>query len=128
MGNFMKGYQDNPKLSHYDQQPADREKLIPIVKEALRLNMWLYNKYNGNWYTPEEFGTKYKRTQLNNYEMARMLENMIIRDPRTGNTAYHKEIEKRIETFHKEINELRTKGEAFLHKVVSYYQQKRSEH
>lgn len=42
MGNFMKGYQDNPKLSHYDQQPADREKLIPIVKEAMRLNMWLY--------------------------------------------------------------------------------------
>lgn len=57
-----------------------------------------------------------------------MLENMIIRDPRIGNTAYHKEIEKRIETFHKEINELRTKGEAFLHKVVSYYQQKRGEH
>jgi hypothetical protein len=54
-----------------------------------------------------------------------MLENIVIRDPRTGNTAYHKEIEKRIEQFHLEINALRSKGEAFLDKVVSYYQQKR---
>jgi hypothetical protein len=125
MGNFMKGYQDNPRLSHWDQQRADKQKLIPIVKEALRLNMWLFNKYNNAWYTPEEFGLKYQNTELSNYEMARMLENIVIRDPRTGNSAYHKEIEKRIEAFHKEINELRTKGEAFLHKVVTYYQQKR---
>ena len=125
MGNFMKGYQDNPRLRHWDQQRADKQKLIPIVKEALRLNMWLFNKKNNTWYTPEEFGLKYQNTELSNYEMARMLENIVIRDPRTGNSAYHKEIEKRIEAFHKEINELRTKGEAFLHKVVTYYQQKR---
>ena len=64
-------------------------------------------------------------TAMNNYELARMLENIVIRDPRTGNTAYHKEIEKRIEQFHQEINALRSKGEAFLDKVVSYYQQKK---
>lgn len=124
----MRGKDQPSRLSHYDQQPADREKVMPIVKEALRLNMWLYNKYNGNWYTPEEFSIKCRNTQMNNYELARMLENIIIRDPRTGNAAYHKEIEKRIEQFHKEINELRSKGEGFLHKVVSYYQQKRGDH
>lgn len=121
----MRGKSEPARLSHYDQQPADREKLMPVVKEALRLNMWLYNKYNGNWYTPEEFTMKYRSTQLNNYELTKMLENIVIRDPRKGNTAYHKEIEKKIEQFHLEINALRNKGEAFLNKVVGYYQQKR---
>lgn len=125
MSNFMRGKDQPKRLSHYDQQPADREKLMPVVKEALRRNLWLYNKYNGNWYTPEEFTAKYRSTQLNNYELARMLEHIVIRDPRTGNVAYHKEIEKRIETFHQEIHALRSKGEAFLDKVLSYYQQKR---
>ena len=125
MSNFMRGNNQPARLSHYDQQPADRERLMPIVKEALRKNQWLYNKYNGNWYTPEEFTLKYRNTEMNNYELARMLENIVIRDPLTGNTAYHKEIEKRIEQFHQEINALRSKGEAFLDKVVSYYQQKK---
>lgn len=124
MGNFMKNRTSTPRLSHHDEQKADKSRLLPIVKEAGRLNVWLYNKYNGNWYTPEEFSAKYRNTELNNYEMARMLENIIIRDPRAGNAAYHKTIVEKRMQYEKEMAELMEKGEAFINKVIDYYQRK----
>lgn len=113
------------QLSHHDQQRGDKKKLMPLVKEALLQKVWLYNKENGNWYTPEEFQAKYESTELNNYQITNILENMVMRDPKGGNTAYHKAIELKIEQHHKEINELRSRGEKFLNKVIEYYQHKR---
>jgi len=112
-------------LSIYEEQYGDKKLLIPMVKEALLHKVWLYNKLNGNWYTPEEFQAKYEKTELNNYQINSLLENMVLRDPKGGNTAYHKAIEQKIEQLHKEINELRIKGEAFLNKVIDYYQRKK---
>ncbi|WP_316753253.1 hypothetical protein [Pedobacter gandavensis] len=117
--------EDARRLSHYDQQRGDFKRLMPIVKEALLHKVWLYNKSNGNWYTPEEFQEKYANKEFNNYQITNILENMIMRDPKGGNTAYHKAIELKIEQHHKEINELRSKGESFLNKVIDYYQRKR---
>lgn len=121
----MRSTTPEPKLSYHDQQRGDKKKLMPLVKEAILQNVWLYNKLNGNWYTPEEFQAKYENTELNNYQIKSILENMVLRDPKGGNTAYHKAIEQKIEQHHKEINELRNKGEAFLNKVINYYQHKR---
>jgi hypothetical protein len=113
------------RLSIHQQRIGDKKKLMPMVKEALLHKVWLYNKLNGNWYTPEEFQAKYENTELNNYQINSLLENMVLRDPKGGNTAYHKAIEQKIEQLHKEINELRSKGEAFLNKVIDYYQRKK---
>ena len=49
----------------------------------------------------------------------------VLSDPKGGNTAYHKAIEQKIEQLHTEINELRSKGEAFLNEVIDYYQRKK---
>lgn len=112
------------RLSHHDQQLGDRKKLMPLVKEALLHKVWLYNKENGNWYTPEEFQAKYENTELNNYQITNILENMVMRHPKGGNIAYHKTIEQKTEQHRKEIDELRSKGESFLNKVIDYYQHK----
>jgi hypothetical protein len=48
------------RLSIHQQQIGDKKKLMPMVKEALLHKVWLYNKLNGNWYTPEEFQAKYE--------------------------------------------------------------------
>jgi len=49
----------------------------------------------------------------------------VLSDPKGGNTAYHKAIEQKIEQLHTEINELRSKSEAFLNEVIDYYQRKK---
>lgn len=116
--------QEHSRLSHHQQQTGDVKKLMPLIKEALLQRVWLYNKDNGNWYTPEEFHEKYENAELNNYQLSQILENTVMRDPKGGNTAYHRAIEHKIEQLHNEINSLRSKGEAFLHKVIEYYQQK----
>jgi hypothetical protein len=117
----MRVYKEPSQLSQYERMQGDFKLLWPMVKEALRLKLWLFDKQQGRWYTPEEFLDQYQKKNMNNYEVKTLQENVIIRDPRTGNAAYHKEIEKRIEQFHLEISELRSKGEAFLNKVMSYY-------
>ncbi|MHA4896248.1 hypothetical protein ACXZ1K_15960 [Pedobacter sp. PWIIR3] len=121
----MKVYKEPVELSQYDKMRGDFKLLWPVVREAFDKKVWLYHKENQQWFTPEEFLIQFKNKQMSNYEVKALLQNMIIRDPRTGNAAYHKAVEKRIELFHKEMNELRQKGEAFLEKVVDYYQQKR---
>lgn len=112
-------------VSHLDQQRGDNKRLMPIVKEALMHKVWLYNKEDGNWFTPEEFQEQYENTELNNHQIQSILEELVMRDPKGGNTAYHKAIEQKIENHHKEINELRIKGEAFLNKVIDYYQRRK---
>ena len=121
----MKGYQDKVRLSHYEQQRGDFKKILPIVKEALLQKVWLYNKFNGQWYTPEEFQAKYENREYNNYQISSILENMVMRDPIGGNAAYHKEIDKKVAQHHREITTLKEKGEAFLNKVIEYYQKKK---
>jgi len=113
----------SPNLSHTDQQRGDFKRLMPIVKEAMLHQVWLYNKQNGNWYTPEEFQAEFAGKEYNNYEIREMLENMVIRDPRGGNTAFQKAIRQKTEQYHQELNELTNKGEAFLNKVIEYYRE-----
>jgi ABC-type uncharacterized transport system ATPase component len=100
--------------------------LFPIVKEAMLQGVWLYNKYNSRWYTPEEFQQQYENKEMIEFEVRSLMENIIMRDPRGGNTAYHKAIEQRTTQYLNDIAELKHKGEQFLNKVISYYQQKTS--
>lgn len=117
-------FQQTQRLSHSDQQKSDSKRLMPIVKEALMQSVWLYNKYSGRWYTPEEFQSIYQNKEMTEFEVRSLLENMVIRDPKGGNAAYHKAIDQKIEQYKKEIAELKIKGETFLNKVIEYYQQK----
>lgn len=120
----MKVYKEPRDLSQHDRMRGDFKVLWPIVKEAFAQRLWLFDKDNRRWFTPEEFLEVYQKKQMNNYEVATLNKNLVIRDPRDGNTAYHKEIERRTERYQQEIEELRIKGEAFLNKVIEYYQSK----
>lgn len=57
--------------------------------------------------------------------MKEILENIVMRDPSGGNVAYHKALEQLLIRHQKELNELTSKGEAFLNKVIEYYQHKK---
>ncbi|MCD0489679.1 hypothetical protein LPB86_15665 [Pedobacter sp. MC2016-14] len=118
----MKVYTEPSDLSQHERMPGDFKLLWPLVKDAFNRNFWLYHKLTGDWFTPEEFRDQYQKKQMNNYEVNVLLQNLIVRDPRDGNIAYHKEIEKEISQHHKKISTLRAKGEAFLNKVIGYYQ------
>jgi len=122
----MKDYHETTRLSHNDQQRGDFKKLLPIVKEALLQKVWLYNKFNGAWYTPEEFQAIYRDKEMNNHQVNSLMNNIVMRNPLGGNAAYHKTIDQKIQQHQQEIAELKTKGEAFLNKVIEYYQQKSS--
>jgi len=118
----MKVYKDPKELSQHDRMRGDFKDLWPIVKEAFAKRLWLFDKDCRQWYTPEEFLEAYQKKQMNNYEVATLKKNLVIRDPRDGNIAYHKEIERRTKQYQQEIEDLRLKGEMFLNKVIEYYQ------
>lgn len=119
---MMRIYKEPSELSQYEKMRGDFKLLWPVVKQAFADQVWLYNKLTGEWFTPEEFLAAYQKTVLNNYEIRQLQQNIILRDPKQGNAAYHKAINLKIEKHNKEISELREKGENFLNKVIEYYQ------
>ena len=123
----MRIHKEPSELSQYEKMRGDFKVLWPIVKDALSKKHWLYHKHNREWFTPEEFLNLYQKKEMNNYEVQFLKDNLIIRDPEDGNTAYHKEIERKTQQHEKEISELRSKGQAFLNKVIHYYQSKLSQ-
>lgn len=106
--------------NHSTQQAAFKD-LLPLVVEAKLHKAWLYDKSGGEWFTPEEFEQKYGNKALSPQEVAALLKNLVLRDPRTGNIALQKAIRQKTEQYHKEIEELTQKGERFLNKVIDYY-------
>lgn len=120
----MKIYKDTSELNQHQRMRGDFKILWPIIKDALNKKLWLYNKLSGEWYTPEEFLNEYQAKQMNNYMVDTLARNVIVRNPEDGNAAYHKEIQKKAEQYEKDIAELRNKGQAFLNKVIQYYQKK----
>lgn len=122
----MKTINGSHQLSHQDKQTSSFTSMA-IVAEAKRSNCWLYNKLNHTWYSPEEFHTKYANHSDTNINIRNLLENISIRDPRAGITAYHKLLESKLERYEKETAELRVKGEAFTQRVLAYYQDKSSD-
>lgn len=106
--------------SHHDNQAGNFTSLTPLVKEALRGGMWLFNKYNGSWYTPEEFLEKFSPDQYSNYDIMMILQNVVIRDPRAGIRAYHKQCDKEIADFAVKLKDLRDRGQAFELRVFDY--------
>lgn len=122
----MRIYKEWADLSQYERQQGDFKTLWPIVQEAINKKVWLYNKLTREWFTPDEFLAAYRKKEMNNYEVKTLKTNVIPRDPRDGNSAYHKEIERCTEKYHQDIIELRQKGEAFLNKVIAYYKEYKS--
>ena len=118
----MKIYKEPSELSQYEKMRGDFKQLWPIVKRAFAEQIWLFNKLTGEWFTPEEFLAAYQKKEMNNYEVRQLQQDIILRDPKQGNAAYHKELNRKIEQYDKEISELREKGENFLNKVIDYYQ------
>lgn len=118
----MKIYKEPSELSQYEKMRGDFKVLWPLVKKAFAEKIWLYNKLTGEWFTPEEFLLAYQKAELNNYEVRQLQQNMILRDPKQGNAAFFKAIDRKIEQHNKEISELKDKGENFLNKVIEYYQ------
>jgi len=120
MGNYPQGV----KMTHHQRQQADFKQVLPLLVDAKLKKAWLYHKGFGRWYTPDEFEKEYSTDFLNNRDVEQLLENMVVRDPRTGNSAFQKAIRQRTEQYQKDIAELTQKGEAFLNKVIDYYKEK----
>ena len=119
----MRIYKEPSELSQYEKMRGDFKLLWPVVKEAFARKIWLFNKLSGEWFTPEEFLATYQNLEMNNHEVRQLQQNIILRDPKLGNAAYHRAITLKTEQYQKEITELREKGENFLNKVIDYYQQ-----
>lgn len=116
-------YSDGPK-SYNDKQPGTFTSVRPLIKEALLNNMWLYNTYSNTWYTPEEFVEKFSDNKYSNYDIAQILEHVVVRDPRAGIRAFYKQLEKTIIDLQEVTKSLRDKGEAFQLRVSDYYYNK----
>lgn len=121
----MKSKYQERGFSHNDLQPSSFNRLLPLIKEAKMLRMWLFNKFSMNWYTLEEFEEKYSNTEFNNYDINNILENMVIRDPVAGVSAFHKQLDQRLQQMNAETSSLRQKGAEFEKKVIKYYQNKK---
>ena len=102
-------------------QPGSFRELLALVVEARLHSAWLYDKANSEWFTPEEFEQKYSHKILSQQEANTLKQNMVLRDPRTGNIALQKAIRQKTEQYQQEIAELTQKGERFLNKVIDYY-------
>jgi len=118
----MRPYPEYVKLTHNQRQKGDFQLLMPLIKEAQEKKFWLYHKGFGSWYTPEEFLRRYENYFLNNYDIGQFQENLIVRDPRTGNVAYQKAIRDKTAQHQREIGELTKKGQEFFDKLIEYYQ------
>jgi len=51
----MKPEEGTEHLSYHDSQKGSFTAMMPLIREARRQHMWLFNKHSGNWYTPNEF-------------------------------------------------------------------------
>ena len=102
-------------------QPGSIRDMLPLVVEARLHRAWLYDKVNGEWFTPEEFEQHYGQKVLSQQEANALKQNTVLRDPRTGNIALQKTIRQKTEQYQREISELTQKGERFLNKVIDYY-------
>ncbi|MEJ2880968.1 hypothetical protein [Pedobacter sp. GR22-6] len=108
----------------YQQQSSQQatfRNLLPLIVEAKLHKVWLYHKSSGQWYTPEEFEQQFGNKVLSQQEATTLKQNLVLRDPRTGNIALQKAIRQKTEQYQREIAELTEKGERFLNKVIDYY-------
>lgn len=96
--------------------------LSPLVNEAKRCKLWLYNKADGNWYTPEEFMDTFSPQKFDHFKMLGFLEDIVIRDPIAGVKAGYKELDNRLLKMQHETSALRAKLEEFAKKALIYYQ------
>jgi len=120
----MKSYPETIKMTPHQRQQADFKQVMPLLVEAKLQKAWLYHKKFGCWYTPEEFEKEYSTRFLNNWDIEQLLENIVVRDPRAGNTAFQKAIRQKTEQYQMELAELTKKGESFLNKVIDYYKER----
>lgn len=117
----MHKYPETMKLTHHQRQQSDFSLLMPILVEAKLKKAWLYHKGFGRWYTPKEFEKEFATRYLNNYDVEQLKENIVVRDPKSGHSAFQKAIRQRTEEYERDLVELTKKGELFLNKVIDYY-------
>ena len=120
----MGSYPEPIKMTQRQREKGDFNVLMPIITEALLQKVWLYDKKFGRWYTPEEFTRQFSKRFMNIYDQEEFLENLILRDPRSGNAAFQKAILQKTAEYQKELAELTRKGETFLNRVIDYYKEK----
>lgn len=96
------GFQDTQQAAHFTN-------IHVMVKEALRNKCWIFNTYNKEWHSPEEFLSKFeKQTYSQGW-----IENFKIMNPYAGLKAADIMEQK-----------LREKRLLFQQRVFNYYQNK----
>jgi len=111
----------------YEFVPPKPSKFLDIhhVCREARLNYcWIFNKSSLKWWTSDEFYDEFHNTDFQSMKMINFLQDISIRDPRTGITAAFKQIGKLNEKHKKETQDLIDRIEAFNQKVIKYYQDK----
>ena len=84
-----------------------------VCREA-RLNYcWIFNKTSLKWWTPSEFYDEFHQVEFNSLKMINFLEDISIRDPRSGITAAFKQFDELNAKHKKETQDLIDRIEAF---------------
>ncbi|NTE00501.1 hypothetical protein G6M26_23415 [Agrobacterium tumefaciens] len=95
-----------------------------VCREARDNYYWIFNKSSRKWWTPDEFYDDYHEKDFHSITMLDFLNNISIRDPRSGITAAFKQVGELEEKHKKETQDLIDRIEAFNKKVIVYYQEK----
>lgn len=94
-----------------------------VIREARDNYCWIFNKDSRRWWTPDEFYDEFHEKDFDSLRMINFLNDISIRDPRTGITAAFKQLNE-MEIIHKaEEKAFVDRIEEFNKKVISYYQE-----
>ena len=94
-----------------------------VIQEARDNYCWIFNKSSLKWWTPDEFYDAFHNADFNSIPFMRFLEDISIRDPRSGISAAFKQVDQLEEKHQKEKHDLIDRIEAFNKKVITYYQE-----
>ena len=95
-----------------------------VCREAKDNYCWIFNKTSRRWWTPDEFYDAFHDKDFQSIKMLDFLNNISIRDPRSGITAAFRQVGELEEKHKQETQELLNRIEEFNKKVIVYYQEK----
>lgn len=114
----MKGYEFVPP------KPPRFTDIYQVIHNAKEAYCWIFNKVSLRWWTPDEFYDEFHEKDFSSIKMLSFLEEISIRDPRSGISAAFKQVQSLEEKHKQETLTLISRIEVFNKKVIEYYQER----
>ncbi|WP_316736298.1 hypothetical protein [Pedobacter aquatilis] len=108
----------------YEFTPPRFTDIHSVTQNAKQAYCWIFHKTSLRWWTPDEFYDEYHDKDFMSIQMLNFLEDISIRDPRSGISAAFKQVSKLEEKHKEETQNLIDRIEVFNKKVIEYYQEK----